>query len=251
MTELSFSAKTETGKVRPHNEDTFAVCESQDGVLFFLVADGMGGHNAGEVASGKVRDTFTRKISKANTSEMTEEQIGALLVKTIEEADDKIFKDTLKHPERTGMGTTAVAGAIIDDRVIIANVGDSRAYISGKSRLTKISVDHSYVEELVQQGILTEEEARVNPRRNEITRAVGCLSEMDVDVFLADFPKDSVLLLCSDGLYSMVPDDRLQHLIRRYKDMSKLSERLVAEANSNGGADNITVIVARRTSEAG
>ncbi len=247
---MVFSGKTDIGKLRPHNEDCFGSYASKDGdALLLVVADGMGGRNAGEVASKMLVDLFMEKATFLDKKDLTTTQLKNFLSETIKEANRVISKEAEKNPERAGMGTTAVACVIKEGKLIVANVGDSRAYVSEKSNLIRITRDHSYVEDLVQQGAISEAQARKHPDKNIITRAVGCMKKIEVDLFVRPFEKDNVLLMCSDGLTNMVEDDYLQRLIRRNKNMEKLSGRLISVAKKNGGSDNITVIVARRSEE--
>ena len=247
---MVFSAKTDTGYLRPHNEDCFGSYVSRDGeTLFLIVADGMGGQNAGEIASGMLVDFFVNRVSALDCSGWSDTQLERVLIATIKDANVAICKEAERNPEKYGMGTTAVACVLHDGKLITANVGDSRAYISTKSDLIKVTEDHSYVEDLVRQGAISSSQAKNHPDRNIITRAVGCMEEIEVDTFVNEFDKNSVLLMCSDGLSNMVDDDYMQRLIRRNKNMDKLADRLISEAKKNGGDDNITVIVARRSEE--
>lgn len=247
---MVFSAKTDTGYMRAHNEDCLGSYVSKDGkTTFLIVADGMGGMNAGEVASKIQVELFLKKVSELDCSGWDDDRLAAVAENAIKEANAVIYQEALKDPDRYGMGTTAVICIVHEDKLITANVGDSRAYISTKSELIRVSRDHSYVEDLVQQGAISSIQARKHPDRNIITRAVGCMEHIEVDIFVNDFGKDSVLLMCSDGLNNMVEDDYLQRIIRRNKNMDKLADRLISVAKKNGGADNITVIVARRSNE--
>lgn len=247
---MVFCAKTDTGNCRPHNEDCFGSYISKDGqTVFFVIADGMGGHNAGEVASGMLVDFFIKKVMESDRGVWTEASLEALAVTAIQDANSLIFQAARQDAGKYGMGTTAVACIFHKDKLITANVGDSRAYISTKSKLIRITRDHSFVEDLVRQGAIDLQEAKKHPDRNLITRAVGCTETVKVDVFVTDFEKDCVLLMCSDGLNSMVEDEAMQRVIRRNKNMEKLCDRLISMAMKNGGADNITVLVARRDNE--
>lgn len=247
---MIFCAKTDTGSCRPHNEDCFGSYISKDGqTLFFVIADGMGGHNAGEVASGMLVDFFVKRVMESDRGDWTEESLKNLAVTAIQDANAMILQTARLDAGKYGMGTTAVVCIFYGDKLITANVGDSRAYISTKSKLIRITQDHSFVEDLLRQGAIDSKEAKRHPDRNLITRAVGCTEDVQVDVFVTDFEKDCVLLMCSDGLNSMVDDDAMQRVIRRNKNMEKLCDRLVSMAMKNGGADNITVVVARRDSE--
>ena len=247
---MVISARTDTGYMRPHNEDCFGSYVSKDGkTTFLIVADGMGGRNAGEVASRMQVELFLKKVAALDCGDWEVRQLSAFAENIIKEANGIIARESLRDPEKYGMGTTAVVCILHGDKLITANVGDSRAYISTKSELIRVTRDHSYVENLVRQGAISSEQAKAHPDRNIITRAVGCMEDIKVDTFFNDFGKDSVLLMCSDGLNNMVDDDYLQRLIRRNKNMDKLADRLVSVAKKNGGDDNITVIVARRSNE--
>lgn len=247
---MVFSAKTDTGYLRPHNEDCLGSYVSRDGkTTFLIVADGMGGMNAGEVASRMQVELFINKVSALDCSGWDDSRLADLAREAIQEANAAIYRKALEDPDKYGMGTTAVVCILHGDKLITANVGDSRAYISTKSELIRVTRDHSYVEDLVRQGAISSGQAKKHPDRNIITRAVGCMEEIEVDIFVNDFGKDNVLLMCSDGLNNMVEDDYLQRLIRRNKNMDKLADRLISVAKKNGGVDNITVIVARRSNE--
>ncbi len=247
---MVFSGKTDTGRLRPHNEDCFGSYISEDGkILFLIVADGMGGQNAGEVASRMLVDFFISKVSSLDLNGWDNSQLEQVLINTIKEANTAICREAELNPEKYGMGTTAVACILHDGMLITANVGDSRAYISTPSELIRVTEDHSYVEDLVRQGAISSTQARNHPDRNIITRAVGCMESIEVDTFVNEFDRNSVLLMCSDGLNNMVDDDYMQRIIRRNKNMDKLADRLISVAKKNGGDDNITVIVARRGEE--
>lgn len=248
--QIKFVGKTDVGRVRELNEDNYNAFASQDGKAYvFIVADGMGGANAGEVASKILVDHFTKKMKKVNFGKMTNDIIKNTLCNVISEANEKIHKKATGKKALSGMGTTVVAGVLINDKLIAANVGDSRAYISHKSKLETVTEDHTFVHELFRTGAITAAEEKSHPSKHILTRAVGVHATVETDTYIYDFPKDAVLLMCSDGLTNMIEEVSLQRLIRRHKNMEKLSERLVSIANENGGQDNITVIVARRQDE--
>ena len=211
--------------------------------------DGMGGANAGEVASKILTDHFTKKMKKINFGKMTIDSVKKTLTEVIRGANEKIYKKATSKKALSGMGTTVVAGVLFGEKLIAANVGDSRAYISHKSRLEIVTEDHTFVHDLFRSGAISATEEKNHPSKHILTRAVGVHSDVEVDTYICDFPKDAVLLLCSDGLTNMIEEPPMQRLIRRHKNMEKLSDRLVAVANEKGGQDNITVIVARRQEE--
>ena len=247
---IEFVGKTDVGRLRNLNEDNYSAFASQDGKAYvFVVADGMGGANAGEVASKILTDHFTKKMKKINFGKMTIDSVKKTLTEVIRGANEKIYKKATSKKALSGMGTTVVAGVLFGEKLIAANVGDSRAYISHKSRLEIVTEDHTFVHDLFRSGAISATEEKNHPSKHILTRAVGVHSDVEVDTYICDFPKDAVLLLCSDGLTNMIEEAPMQRLIRRHKNMEKLSDRLVAVANEKGGQDNITVIVARRQEE--
>ena len=223
---------TDTGRRRRRNEDSY-VREPP----LFAVADGMGGAQAGEVASRLAAAV----LEEANGDELAENRI----VELIQEANRRVFRRAHEDPSATGMGTTmtvAVTGR--DGTVSIGHVGDSRAYRIRGGRLEQLTKDHSLVGELMRSGKLSPEEAETHPQRSVITRAVGTEPDVDVDTFTVDAEPGDVFLLCSDGLTDMVSDPAIQSLFaERTGDLEDVARRLVEEANSSGGEDNITVVV--------
>ncbi|MBA2460659.1 MAG: Stp1/IreP family PP2C-type Ser/Thr phosphatase [Actinobacteria bacterium] len=223
---------SDTGRRRRRNEDSY-VCEPP----LFAVADGMGGAQAGEVASGLAAAV----LEEANGDELREERI----VELIQEANRRVFQRSHEDPAASGMGTTmtvAVTGP--GGTVSIGHVGDSRAYRVRAGRLEQLTKDHSLVGELMRSGKLSPEEAESHPQRSVITRAVGTEPDVDVDTFTVDTEPGDVFLLCSDGLTDMVSDEGIQSvMVEREGDLESAAQKLVETANSSGGEDNITVVV--------
>ena len=231
---LKWGAFTDTGMVRQQNEDSFLAEEN-----LFVVADGMGGHNAGEVASALAVTTLK---SGARLGINSTEQFREL----VQQANTAIYTASLDDNTQSGMGTTLTAMSIVagvDPRVLIANVGDSRTYMWRNNTLTRLSVDHSYVQELVNEGIITPEEARTHPRRNIVTRALGIDRSVAVDVFSHTVRTGDRVILCSDGLVDEVPDVDIAKVLQQHTDPQETAEALVMVANANGGRDNTTVVV--------
>jgi protein phosphatase len=231
---LKWGATTDVGMVRQQNEDAFHAEEN-----LYIVADGMGGHNAGEVASALAVSTVR---SGARMGIRTADQFREL----VQQANTAIYTASLDDSTQSGMGTTLTAVAVIpgeEPRILIANVGDSRTYLYRSGALTRLSVDHSYVQELVNEGIITPEEARVHPRRNIVTRAMGIDRSVQVDVFSHLVRTGDRLVLCSDGLVDEVADIDIAHVLTEHSDPQDTAEALVLVANANGGRDNTTVIV--------
>ena len=231
---LKWGASTDVGMVRQQNEDSFLAEET-----LFVVADGMGGHNAGEVASALAVTTLK---AGARLGIDTTEDFREL----VQQANSAIYTASLDDSTQSGMGTTVTALSIVEGeepRVLVANVGDSRAYLWRSGALSRLSVDHSYVQELVNEGIITPEAARVHPRRNIVTRALGIDRSVMVDVFTHFVRTGDRIVLCSDGLVDEVADIEIARVLGQHTDPQETAEALVMVANTNGGRDNTTVIV--------
>lgn len=233
-------ARTDVGVLRAGNEDAYLMANDRG---LFIVADGMGGHAAGEVASEMV----TRLVAEHFHPEpdQSDEELMAALVEAIRSANQAIYERTLAELDKRGMGTTATVLALLPQRYLIGQVGDSRAYLLRGGVLTQITKDHSYVQEQVDAGRLSPEEARVHPYANVITRCVGSNGNVIPDLFLGTLENDDLLMLTSDGLTGMLEDDELKRILQNGQDLEELVDTLIAEANRKGGLDNITVILVR------
>ena len=244
-----FHFESDIGKKRTLNEDSYGYCTSADGsVRFFIVADGMGGHNAGEIASKLAVDTFIEHASAFDATGIRASSMPKRLSNFIKETvfviDRKIIKKARSGENCFGMGTTAVICALYGRKAVIGNVGDSRAYIANRyTGIKQFTVDHSYIEELIRSGHLTEEEIENHPQKNAITRALGFLEEQGADVFVKDVARGERILLCSDGLTSMVSDEKISDIVNGNLFITLACKKLVKCANDNGGTDNITVAV--------
>ena len=231
---LKWGATTDVGMVRQQNEDAYSAEEN-----LYIVADGMGGHNAGEVASALAVATVR---AGAKSGIHSTEQFREL----VQQANTAIYTASLDDSTQSGMGTTLTAMAVVpgeEPKVLVANVGDSRTYLFRGGALTRLSIDHSYVQELVNEGILTPEEARVHPRRNIVTRAMGIERSVMVDVFTHLVRTGDRIVLCSDGLVDEVSDTDIATVLSQHSDAQETAEALVLVANANGGRDNTTVVV--------
>jgi protein phosphatase len=236
---LKHGVATDTGNVRPQNEDAYVASDQ-----LFAVADGMGGHNAGEVASELAT---TLLLERAVGQTLTPEWF----VEAITSINRTIHESAAESTERRGMGTTICALALVKphgettepQQVALANVGDSRIYLARAGTFRQLSVDHSYVQELVTEGLITEEEARVHPRRNIVTRALGIDDRVAVDSWLIPLFSGDRFILCSDGLVDEVPTSDIAELAAQQKEPQIIADALVALAKRNGGRDNITVVV--------
>ncbi|MBV9050588.1 MAG: Stp1/IreP family PP2C-type Ser/Thr phosphatase [Solirubrobacterales bacterium] len=227
------TAKTDTGRQRRANEDC-ALARPP----VFVVADGMGGARAGEVAAGIAVEAFTQGLQGSGS---VEERLAG----RAREANRRIFELASTERERAGMGTTLTAAYLDNSELAIAHVGDSRAYLFRDGSLKRLTQDHSLVDELVRRGRLTEEEAAEHPQRSIITRALGPESEVDVDTWTYPVRGGDLLLVCSDGLTSMVSEERVTEILGSSDDLDAAAQALIDEANRAGGRDNITVVLAR------
>jgi serine/threonine protein phosphatase PrpC len=242
---LDVAQLTDVGRKRPHNEDNMAYVIPLDekvmmkkGALF-IVADGMGGHAAGEVASEIAVDTVSRVYYEDDN-----EDVAVSLVQAIKRANALIHQRAAENMTRSGMGTTCVASVLRGNMAYIANVGDSRAYMLHHNDVKQVSQDHSWVEEQVRAGLLTQEQARSHAQRNVITRSLGTQSDVEIDMFIEQLEEGDVLVLCSDGLSGQISDQDLHSIIGQFQPQESVY-RLVERANENGGPDNITAIVMR------
>ena len=229
----------DTGRCRSVNQDYIFVSEKPMGNLpnLFLVADGMGGHKAGDLAS----EYTVSRVCEAVTKSM--QKIPFQILKgAFQYANQKLIEKAGESPAYTGMGTTLVAVTVKDGTAFVANVGDSRLYKIG-DRIEQITEDHSLVEEMVRMGEISKEEARNHPEKNIITRAIGVSDTIEPDYFDTKLEKGECLLLCSDGLSNMIEDAQIREILKRRTNLKSGAEELVRTANENGGRDNISVVL--------
>jgi protein phosphatase len=237
---FSCAARTDVGVVRSGNEDTYLMASDRG---LFVVADGMGGHAAGEVASEMAARLVAERFAPVRG--MSDDELMAQMVGAIRAANAAIFERTLQEHDKRGMGTTATAMALLPRRYLIGHVGDSRAYVLRGGALNQLTKDHSYVQEQVDAGRLSPEEARVHPYANVITRCVGSSGDVVPDLYVGTLEPDDLILLASDGLTGMIEDADMQAILEADVSLEELVDRLIAEANRRGGLDNITVILVR------
>lgn len=237
---MQIYSKTDKGLVRDTNQDVFFAAELENDVAFAMVCDGMGGANAGNVASETAVKTISDYIIHSYRPKMDEFAIEKLLKNAIESANIEIYDKALKNAELFGMGTTVVLTVIRGEKAIIAHVGDSRAYKISES-ITQLTRDHSVVQSLLESGKITEEASKVHPRKNVITRALGAEESVIPDISTVSFLKGEKILLCSDGLSSMLSKEKILDIIKSSKE--DVAEKLVSAANDMGGRDNITVVL--------
>ncbi len=236
---------TDIGKKRSMNQDFVYSSENPVGNLpnLFIVADGMGGHNGGGFASAYAVEVIREYIENS-----PEADPGKLFSEAISDANSKVRVKAAENAELSGMGTTVVMASILDDTLYVANVGDSRLYVAG-SEFKQITVDHSYVEEMIKAGQLDRESARTHEKKNIITRAVGAEETVECDIFTLKLNPGDIILMCSDGLSNMLEDSAIALILKSGRDTAGRAEELVRAANENGGKDNIAVVVIEPFSE--
>lgn len=247
---MIYNCDSHVGKVRKNNEDYCMgdVVETDDGSIgIFALADGMGGHNKGEVAS-KIAVDSIMEFLKENILQkcgIKMDYLDDVIKQGYNYANKNIYAKSLEDKSFEGMGTTLVVAVVYKNQAIIANVGDSRCYLLNEENFRKITKDHSVVEELLYANIITKEEAKHHPRRNQITRAMGAEEIIIVDIYREKVKKDDILLLATDGLTGCVEDENIKEILLQDKDMKILSKELIDEANNNSGKDNISVILCK------
>lgn len=244
-------AASDPGRVRPNNEDSYAILEPPHLVegldLLIVVADGMGGHQAGEVASRVIVDRFLAAFTEA-----TDRTLGAdvpynwrrELERVILDANDAVRRAAAADPHLQGMGSTVVAGVMDGDRFYLGNVGDSRAYLINGTTIYQLSQDHSWVADQVRAGVITANEARHHPQKNVLTRAVGPMADVHADIRTFELVPGDQVLLCTDGLTNLVSDEELVQLTQVWPP-SIAPTKLVELANQRGAPDNVTVVIAQ------
>ena len=237
---LLYAARTDVGMIRSGNEDNYVAEANKDRGLF-IVADGMGGHAAGEVASEMAVQIVLRELSEVK--ELEGNGVEQRVAKALKTANRAIHERTLVEVDKQGMGTTASVLIMSGRRYLIGQVGDSRVYLLRDGALSQVTKDHSYVQEQVDAGFLTPEQARYHPYSNVITRCVGASPEVEPDVYRGEMRVGDLFLVASDGLTGMVDDRRLQTLLLSRATPDRKVHALISEANGRGGLDNITAIV--------
>ena len=235
-------AKSDIGKLREMNQDSFYISNPEDEIQLFIVADGMGGYKGGEVASKLAVETSKNYIrNNFNSIEHDRESILGLIKSAIEYANLVVYEKSKEVPELENMGTTIDICLVIPNKVYIGHVGDSRVYRKRKEFFRKLTTDHSYVQKLVSDGTITKEEAYNHPKKNMLIKALGCSSYVEPDVTVKGFLKDDILLMCSDGLTNMLRDEEIVKIIN--ENPEKACNKLIDAANNNGGLDNVTAVI--------
>ena len=238
--------RTDKGKVRPHNEDAVDLFRSDFGSLVAVVADGMGGHRSGEVASRHAVQVIRRELRTLSPDASTEEK-KKQLSEAVLKANEEVHQLAAGNEDYRGMGTTVIAAVVNESEVVLAHIGDSRAYILHEGGLYQITEDHSLVNMLMKHGQITEEEARTHPHRNMIVKALGTNKEVEADLIVTPWEKKDILLICSDGLTGMVEERNIGLVLTSNLSLSEQADQLIRMALDAGGTDNISLILIKNT----
>ena len=235
-------AKTDIGKVRDLNQDYYYISKETEEPKIYILADGMGGYKGGEIASKLATETVKQYISNNFSNTVKEkEEILKLIHDAVEYANMVVYEKSKENPELEGMGTTLEVCLIYNNKAYIGHIGDSRIYRIRKEIIRKLTKDHSYVQKLVEDKKITRDEAKNHPKKNMLTKALGCTPYVEPDLRARNFEKGDIFIICSDGLTNMVEEQRIFELAK--ENIKTAADKLVAEANEAGGIDNITVII--------
>lgn len=246
---MIYSCASHIGKVRTNNEDycggEVIEIEDKNTIGIFAIADGMGGHKKGEVASKLAVENIISflKENLVQNENIKIDYIDDILKQAYNTVNSIIHKKSIEDIECEGMGTTLVTAVIYKNNLYVANVGDSRCYLYHNNKFDKITIDHSIVEELIRANVITESEAKTHPRRNHITRAMGTDEMVIVDIFKSSLDSDDVVLLSTDGLTGFVEDLQIESVVSQNKNMDEISEELINMANDISGKDNVSVVL--------
>lgn len=239
--------KLDIGRRRQKNEDSIFVSNTRIGPLpnLYIVADGMGGHNAGDVASQLAVEEFCNYLKLHDESNLDKEEEILLFMKTsILHANHIVYQLSLEDSNLQGMGTTFSACSAINNKLYIVHVGDTRIYLVNKNGIRQATTDHSYVQEMLSRGYISSSEVNEHPKRNVITRAIGTYNKVKIDTFMYDLEEVEYVLLCSDGLTSMLSDEDIYKIIYSKEGLlEEIADELIWHANSRGGNDNIAVVI--------
>lgn len=236
---MEFSYLTDPGQVRDHNEDSVTIVKNGSGEILMAVADGMGGHKGGEIASSIAITHIGKRFIDTSSVGNKEDAIN-FLKEIVSEANMLLYKYTEDNPESNGMGTTIVMALLTKEFLLFGNIGDSSGFVIKNKKIYKITNDHTLVNLLVKSGEITEEEAKDHPRKNVLMRALGANISVEMDVF--DVEKDvSAILLCSDGLTNMLDEEQIEKVLDSDMDIDAKVQKLINKANNRGGTDNISV----------
>ena len=247
---MNFAGKTDRGLSRSQNEDAFCIIGgSEKTPLIMAVADGMGGHKAGDIASKMAMEIIQESFKKKPLSTKSYDSVTTRLFEIIKKANDAIFRKSISDPACIGMGTTLIIAVVDNNALVVAHIGDSCVYHFRNKVMKKITTDHTYVEELVRIGTLTRAEALIHPKRNYITKAVGCTNKVDADLYNITLEEADRVLIFTDGLSKMLTDSEILKIVYSSDDSEVVCERLIEKTNANGGIDNTTAVVLLNVNE--
>ncbi|UNC92783.1 Stp1/IreP family PP2C-type Ser/Thr phosphatase [Candidatus Contubernalis alkaliaceticus] len=244
------TGRTDVGQGRQNNEDCYLIMDGDDSIQFFAVADGMGGHNGGEVASSMAielgKSFFLR--NKERLIELSFQNVNQFITDLFEQANESVWNKALENEHLAGMGTTLTLGIIMGSHLHVGHIGDSRAYIISLGNIIQLTEDHSYVQKLVNENQLKAGEEKNHPKQNLLTRALGTDYSVEVDIYHYSLKPGDYVLLCTDGLTRMVSDEEILDIINSCPG-SEAADRLISTANARGGPDNITVLLVGLSNE--
>lgn len=243
---MKYAAISDRGVIRAQNEDFWNIVLDHDGIpQAFIIADGMGGHEAGDVASRMAVESISKEVALDMKSAGSTSDARQILEKAVLSANEQIFQYASKNLNGLSTGTTLTAGILHNGRLTVAHIGDSGLYLIRKGAIDKLTRDHSFVGELVEKGILNPDEARMHPLRNQITRALGYEKQVQIDFYEMDVQKDDIYLFCTDGLTLKITADELLSMLNNDMELKEILRNMVVLANQRGGEDNITAIAVK------
>lgn len=244
---MEYAYLTDPGKVRDHNEDSVIIVKNHNNEMLLAVADGMGGHRGGEIASSIVISNIGKEFKELGKLGNKEDAI--LWIKNVvSEANVQIYKYTEENPESQGMGTTIVLAVLTNDYLLFGNIGDSSGYVYKDGAIHKITNDHTLVNLLLKSGEITEEEAKDHPRKNVLMKALGATTTVEMDIFDVETDVEGIFL-CSDGLTNMLEDDQIAKVLNEDTTPEEKVNKLIVKANNRGGTDNISVAFLKKVGE--
>lgn len=239
---MRYATATSKGLVRNNNEDFHAALSVGNDAVF-VIADGMGGHAVGELASRTAVEYVLSSLPRELEAAKSKKEIEDILHLLVEKANVKVYLESLDKNENRGMGTTLTIAVIRDWRLYLSHIGDCRAYLLHGSSLDRLTVDHTLVQELIETGTITEEEGLTHPKRHILIKSLGVNEYMSPDTYSFDISEGDLIMLCSDGLYGYVSEADIRTILRRHKDLDACASQLITAANKAGGKDNVTVIL--------
>ncbi len=251
--QIDVFGQTDIGKKRKNNEDSYiclALQSSQQPIFLISVADGMGGHTGGEIASSIAIETVRKNaLSQFGGADKSEAEFPTILEECVQKANYEVFLKASQDNELAGMGSTLVAALVYENKTIVCNVGDSRAYLIRNKALHQITSDHNWKNEQKQKGGLSEEDINNSPYKDLITRSLGLNSEVNIDIYEQESEAEDFILLSSDGLHSLLSEKDILKTFKKTKDIQIICQKLIDSANKHGGHDNITVVLAHLTAD--